>query len=1016
MSQLEWQQVKEIFYQALSSPLESRREFLDSACGGDQSLRSQVEVLLDSYDSGFLENSLYYGLSQPSGPLLEPGRTFSHYTILKRLGRGGMGEVYLANDTALDRLTAIKVIHGESGFGDKAPLRLVREARAAAKLDHPNICSVYEVGEFEGQPFIAMQYIEGDMLDERIAAGAVTHDQAITFTRQIASALGKAHSWGIVHRDIKPSNIIIDINDQVKVLDFGLAKETQLNSSTNDLSAVGMIAGTVTYMSPEHLRGQDINGQTDIWSLGVVLYQMLTGRLPFMGETKADLIASILNSDFDAGGNGLQTLSPSVQYVLNRALQKDRSVRYSTVEEMSADLAKIQDGGSVDGPWSNIASAPFSLSTSGLSTASSSSILRFALPIALLLALIVGATSIWRFSANDTTRLSFASGSSGELQITNLYSLKRQSGGAITNLSFSPDGQNIVFSLSGNAKSYIYMQHLAAREPVRLTDGQSLDYMPVWSPDSQRVAYLSDRDGRTAILAVPASGGTPTLLADLNTTPMNFELRKWRNDGRSILFESSGGLKEIDLATGLVTDVDVRGVTGKPFRFTVSPDESKMLIAAREEGKAQLWVKSMDSPDATHLGEVSNDGLPSWFNDNRRFAFSSNESGGSQIYIRDLDGGSRQVTFGNFDSTQPVVSPDGKQIVYVSNFDEANLFSNEIATAKETAVTNNVNLQLFPSFSADGRFFAYQTIRDSTKLWNGTLRLAPYPDGPITTLDNDGCCAQWLKDGLEIAFIRQTGIEINIFRGVSGRPAAPVTTVGVQKPTNTIAPFDFHHRVYELSPDRSHVAFISRKSGQDNVWTAAVDGSDEKNITNLTDGTTRAFSPRWSPDGESIAYLEALGKTNPSSSTHVRVSVYAQAGISSTAEFRSQTTLLGWSALKNGVYVSVKNGSDLDIYFVAFDGSGRVEKINMLANARRMGINISPDQRWIQYTERLNDIDNLCIIPLEGGQTQRVTANTDTTFFYSGVIWSPDSKSLLYSKQTGGMQISLISTNYKTED
>ena len=1007
MSQLEWQQVKEIFYQALSSPLESRREFLDSACGTDQSLRSQVEVLLDSYQSGFLETSLYDGLSQPAGPLLEPGKTFSHYTILKMLGRGGMGEVYLANDTALDRMTAIKVIHGESGFGDKAPQRLVREARAAAKLDHPNICSVYEVGEFDGQPFIAMQYIEGDMLDARIGAGTVTYDQAVTYTRQIAAALGKAHSWGIVHRDIKPSNIIIDVHGQIKVLDFGLAKET--HAEITDMSVVGMIVGTVTYMSPEHLRGQEINGQTDIWSLGVVLYQMLTGRLPFWGETKADLSAAILNNEPELELVGERPLPPSAEYVIRRALEKDRSRRYATIEEMDADLVRLADGVAIEGDLTRAETDPLPASWPGL-LPSSFPMLRLVLPVVVLLAVVAGVAGVWRYSSLDTVPRSFSAGTAGDLQITNLYSTKRQSGGAIINVSFSPDGQSIAFSMNGNDPSQIYVQRLSGGDPVRLTDGKYSDSTPVWSNDSQRVAYISVRDGKPSIRSVPASGGASAHLVELPGVRGTTKLIKWKNDGKSIWFDDSG-LKEIDLVSGVVTRVDLSGISGKPLEYTLSFDESRLLVLTHEEGKLHLWVKSVGIADARDLGDVSLDGIPSWFRDNQRFAYSSGENGGSQIYVRDLDGASRQITFGNFDSTQPVVSPDGQRIVYISNFDEANVFVNDIAAGRESPVTDLVNLQLFPDLSPDADRVAYHTIRDSTKLTAGTVRVAPYPTGPATVIDNSGCCVRWIKGGKEVAFIRTTGTELNIFRAVPGEPPVQVSTAGVIRPSNTIAPFDLYYSFFELSPDGSKIAFISAKSGQANVWTVRIDGSDERMVSDLTDEGTQAFAPMWSPDGHRIAYLETVDKKLPTGSEHFRVSVYGDASIKTAAEFRSKTNLVGWSDKRNGVYVWVRNDNDLDIYFVALDGTQTVERTHTLANARDFGMVISPDGGWIGYTERVDNIDNICIVPMAGGMPKRVTANTDTTFFFSGVRWTPDSKSLLYSKQTGGMQISLISTH-----
>lgn len=1012
MSQVEWQQVKELFYSALNQPPAERSDFLDSACGKNGALRSEVEVLLESYESGFLESPVLGSPSprEPAKPLFEPGRTFSHYSILKLLGRGGMGEVYLANDVKLDRLTAIKIIHNDSGFGDQAAGRLVREARAAAKLDHPNICSVYEVGETDGQPFIAMQYVEGDMLDTLIEREAITLDDAVSYARQIAAGLAKAHSYGIVHRDIKPSNIIIDSRKHLKVLDFGLAKDTLPETVKSDLSGVGLIAGTITYMSPEHARGQEISGQTDIWSLGVVFYQMLTGRLPFRGETKADLISAVLNDGFEAPAD----LPAPVNNILTRALQKDTERRYHTIEELDADLAKLS-AGTLARP-TGLAALVYSARAAvarGL-PAKERPIWRFVVPALVVLALAVG-IGIWRNGAAGAPPVPFAAMNAGNWQAASLYDVKRQRGGAITDLRFSPEGNNIAFSLTANGLSAIHVQPVVGSVPSRLTDGMSIDQTPVWAPDGQRIAYLSNREGKRAIWSVAPTGGDPTLLAHLDAAPLDCRLAKWSNDGKRIFFEYGDGPREVDLESGTISPLALAGITGKIERgFEVSPDESRLLVVAIENHEENLWVKSLERDDARQLAEpYRRHGTPSWLPDSQTYAYSSDHDGNNQIYIRSLDDSeSRRVTFANTTAAHPVVSPDGKSIVYVQNTDQANLFSLDSKSGKETAITANVNMQLFPSVSSNGRV-AYQTVNDPAKIREGVLRvdsLTPNAGDSAYALTDSGCCVKWSPSGNEVFFARASATDLTIWKSdVVNRKETQITTVGISIPGHTIAPFDFQTPHFDLSPNGSSMAFVSKQSGQHNVWTVNTKDRDERMVTDLKDGI-KALAPLWSPDGRRIAYIQDGSATSAPLSSENRVAIYDGGNTTIVAEFQSPISLLSWATDNEGVYVAVFANGQHDIYLVSANGSNEIRNVMRLPDASRFSLRISPDRASVAFAARRENVDNLYIVPMVGSaKPKRVTSNEDPTLFYSGVTWTPDSSRLVYSKQTGGMQISLIS-------
>jgi serine/threonine protein kinase/Tfp pilus assembly protein PilF len=268
------------------------------------------------------------------------GKTISHYKILEKLGEGGMGVVYKAQDTKLKRIVALKFLTPRALGSEEEKARFINEAQAAAALDHPNICTIYEIEEAEKQVFIAMNYIQGQSLKDKIASGTLKPDEAMDIAIQIAQGLYSAHEKGIVHRDIKSANVMVTEEGQAKIMDFGLAK---LAGST-ELDRVGTTMGTMAYMSPEQVRGEQVSQQTDIWSLGVVLYEMLTAQLPFKGEYEQAVVYSILNEDPDPIFDLNKEVSESLHAIVSKALQKDISQRYQTIGGLLKDLQEVKKG------------------------------------------------------------------------------------------------------------------------------------------------------------------------------------------------------------------------------------------------------------------------------------------------------------------------------------------------------------------------------------------------------------------------------------------------------------------------------------------------------------------------------------------------------------------------------------------------------------------------------------------------------------------------------------------------
>ena len=360
MTSERWQQVEEVLQAALDRPPQERAAFLEDACAGDDELRMEASSLIEAYgDAGaFLEEpALAEDARVLAAELIDAniGRSLGSYNIIERLGAGGMGEVYLAQDARLSRLVALKILPSYWVADETRLRRFQREARAASALNHPNIITIHEVGEVEGVHFIVAEFIDGKTLRELIAAGDLSLREILDIGVQVASALEAAHSAGIIHRDIKPENIMRREDHLVKILDFGIAKLTEqptrevANEALTALrtqTEMGVVMGTVGYMSPEQARGLPVDERTDVWSLGVVLYELLTGRAPFAGATRLDMLVSILERE--PAPLQLTEESPAelrqLQMVVTRALRKEKDERYQTASQLLADLRSIRQG------------------------------------------------------------------------------------------------------------------------------------------------------------------------------------------------------------------------------------------------------------------------------------------------------------------------------------------------------------------------------------------------------------------------------------------------------------------------------------------------------------------------------------------------------------------------------------------------------------------------------------------------------------------------------------------------
>lgn len=458
---------------------------------------------------------------------IQPGTRLGPYEVERLLGVGGMGEVYLAHDTRLRRDVAVKVLPIDQGTDDLAVARLEREAQAIAALNHPNICSIYDIGELENRPFLVMELLEGETLAARLARGSFDVSTLLDMGIALADALGAAHAKGLIHRDLKPANIFLTSRGQPKILDFGLAKAVDGSKETTRVAdprtGPGAAAGTVMYMAPEQLRGEELDGRTDIFSLGLVLYEMATGRRAFDGATTAVVAAAILAYEPGPPHEIRPDLHPQLEQIILKALEKDRDLRYQSAAELRTDLKRLRRATADDdrrvaepNPHESQADALRLLSNRGtrLWTFSRAPI-PVAVGVVLVLVLAAAAVAWWRRpSPAPSSGVANPSG-------TVLTPITADSGLSYSP-ALSPDGKLLAYASdrSGEGNLDIWVQQIGGGEPVRLTHHEADDYEPSYSSDGTLIVFSSVRQGSgSGVYVIPALSGRERLIATRGRNP-----------------------------------------------------------------------------------------------------------------------------------------------------------------------------------------------------------------------------------------------------------------------------------------------------------------------------------------------------------------------------------------------------------------------------------------------------------------------------------------------------------------
>ena len=863
------------------------------------------------------------------------GRALAHYKIQEKLGEGGMGIVYKARDTHLDRPVAIKVLPHDKVSDPERKDRFVQEAKAASALNHPNIITIYDISSDAGTDYMAMEFVKGKALDHLIPKTGLPLADTLKYAIQIADALAAAHHANIVHRDLKPANIMVNERGLVKVLDFGLAKLTESASVSESASTrtdhlktqAGTIVGSAPYMSPEQAEGKRVDARSDIFSFGAVLYEMLTGRRAFPGDSRLSTLAAVLNQEPKPVSEMVPGLPRDLGKLVVRCLRKDLQRRSQSMAEIKLALEEVKEESELGAVGVTLKRRPW---------------LRF---VAAIPVLVVGSAIMSYFTERSRNP-------PDPFTITPLTTYP----GFESNPTFSPDGNQFAFAWDGGdppKPKQVYVSVVGKGNPLRLTQSPSGSFGPAWSPDGQYLAFLRQDPPsvRYSIYLVPPLGGQERKIGET----AGQDRISWFPDSKHLAISDDLDESNHNKALFILSLDGSRRAITRPQRLEYGGDRSPFVSAG---GTSILFTRELDvKTSEIAIVDVTPEGLPA--------------------------GKERILTRHGESNDAAVWTPDGKDILYVhgdSTSDRAVYRVNARGfNARRIDGLGSDAAELI--FSRSGRMIFTKQSLDHN-LWRMNLQSPSIPPVKFASSTRFEISPAYSPDGLRIAFSSNRGGIRQIWTAnAGGESAAPMTSF-----PDGIAGSP------RWSPDGKWIAFDARPGGNADVYVVSSDGGVPQRIT---DHPAEDTTPCWSPDGRWIYFGSTrngpsqIFRTSSTGGEPVQITrnggsvpmasldgerIYytiPRKGIWTVPAIGGDETLVASDVLMPNSYTITPRG----IYFIGSRESGSewpIRLLNPVDNSSKtigkitkppgLYISVSPDGKWLAWSQTDEDTADLMLV------------------------------------------------------